>query len=265
LRQAMTAKTDSEMHDHLTAALFFRSTRYSLFPEAATSENLLELNEGMAEYTGTMMSARNDGETEKYLEARLVDFLNNPTFVRSFAYITTPLYGFILQHSERYWNKKISGTTNLTGYFTNAFNVTLPVSLCAECISQYGSEKIMAEEIKRDEEKAERIATFRSIFIVKPHLTAKLENMRISFDPRNLVPLEGYGTVYPTMRISDNWGILSVTGGALVGSNWDKVTLGEPDLITPNKVSGNGWVLDLNNRYIVEKDSTDGNYLLKKR
>lgn len=59
--------------------------------------------------------------------------------------------------------------------------------------------------------------------------------------------------------------MLTVTEGALVGSNWDKVTLSEPVLITPHKVSGNGWVLDLYTGYTVEKDSTDGNYLLMEK
>jgi len=42
-----------------------------------------------------------------------------------------------------------------------------------------------------------------------------LENMSISFDPRNLVPLDDVGTVYPNLRITDNWQILSVDSGAL--------------------------------------------------
>ena len=123
----------------------------------------------------------------------------------------------------------------------------------------------MAEETKREADKVEQIAVFRSTFIEHPHLDVRLEKMNISFNPRNIVPLEGYGTVYPTMRVSDNWGILTVTGGALLGSNWDKVTLSEPILITSDKVSGNGWVLELNKDYIVEKNSSDGNYHLKKK
>jgi hypothetical protein len=67
------------------------------------------------------------------------------------------------------------------------------------------------------------------------------------------------------MRVADNWGILTVKEGALIGSNWDKVTLSEPVLITPLKVSGTGWVLELNMGYIVEKDSSGGNYSLRKR
>ena len=171
----------------------------------------------------------------------------------------------MLQRSDKHWNRNITSTTDLTDYFTKAFNLSVPDNLCAECISQYGSEKIMADEIKRDEERVERIAGYRSLFIIKPHLNIRLENMRISFDPRNLIPLEEYGTVYPTIRVSDNWGILTVTEGALLGSNWDKVTLSEPILITSDKVSGNGWVLELNKDYIVEKNSSDGNYLLKKK
>jgi hypothetical protein len=153
LRQAMTAKTISDTHNHLANALFFRKTRYSLFPEAATSENLMELNEGLAEYTGTIMSGRTDQEIIKHLEKKLIEFQKNPTFVRSFAYITTPLYGFILARSDKYWNRNITSATNLTDYFTRAFNLSIPVSLCADCISQYGSEKIFSEEIVREKEK----------------------------------------------------------------------------------------------------------------
>ena len=89
--------------------------------------------------------------------------------------------------------------------------------------------------------------------------------MNISFDPRNLVPLEGYGTVYPTMRVSDNWGILTVNEGALLGNNWDRIVLSEPIMTTSEKSSGKGWTLQINIGYTVEKNNSDGNYTLKKK
>jgi hypothetical protein len=89
--------------------------------------------------------------------------------------------------------------------------------------------------------------------------------MSISFDPRNIMPIEGYGTVYPTLRVSDNWGILTVTNGALLGTNWDKITVSEPTLIDVDKVAGNGWTIDLNSGYFIEKNSSDNNYYLKKK
>jgi len=89
--------------------------------------------------------------------------------------------------------------------------------------------------------------------------------MSISFDPRNIIPLEDKGSVYPTLRVSDNWGILTVTDGALIESNWSKVTVSSPTSINADKASGNGWTLDINKGYILEKNTATGNFILKKR
>jgi hypothetical protein len=225
----------------------------------------MELNEGLASYTGLMMSGRSDAETISYFEKKLIEFQKWPTFVRSFAYLTTPIYGFILNHKDKAWNRQISDTTNLISYFIRAFGLTVPVALCPDCLNKYGSERIISEETGREEEKVKQIAEFKKIFVEQPHLEIRLEKMNISFDPRNIVPVEGYGTVYPTMRISDNWGILTVKGGALLGSNWDRVTLSEPSTVAVNKVSGSGWILELNEGYSVKKDKADRNYKLFKK
>lgn len=153
LSQALTAPTNSEMHDHLANAIFFRKTRYSLFPGAVSSENIMELNEGLAAYTCEMMSGRSNAETISYFEKKLMEFQKWPTFVRSFAYLTTPIYGFILNGTDKAWNRQISDTTNLTSYFIRAFNLTVPVTLCGDCLNKYGSERIINEENRREEEK----------------------------------------------------------------------------------------------------------------
>src|SRR6185369_16778641 len=44
-------------------ALLFRAYRRSLFPDSATNENALELNEGLAEYTGVKLSSADLQET----------------------------------------------------------------------------------------------------------------------------------------------------------------------------------------------------------
>jgi hypothetical protein len=265
LRQALIASTDSEIREDLANALFFRKTRYSLFPEAVSSENLMELNEGLAAYTGIMMSGRNYNETISYFEQKLKEFQNWPTYVRSFAYLTTPLYGFILSRTDNKWNRQIGDTTDLTGYFIRVFSLKVPVTLCPDCLNKYGFEKIVSEETRREEDKIVQIAEFKKILIDQPHLQIRLEKMNISFDPRNLIPVQGYGTVYPTMRISDIWGILTVTGGALLGKNWDTVLLSKPLLSNSEGVSGNGWSLELSKGYIVEKNASDRNYILKKK
>lgn len=265
LRQTLTSSSKYEVIDNLANAIFFRETRYSLFPGAVSSENLMELNEGLAAYTGLMMSGRSSAEAISYFEKKLIEFQKWPTFVRSFAYLTTPIYGFILNRTDKSWNRQIVDTTNLTSYFIRAFGLKIPVILCPDCLNKYGSDKIINEENRREEDRLKQIAEFKKIFIENSHLEIKLEKMSISFDPRNIVPVEGYGSVYPTLRVSGIWGILTVTGGALLGTRWDRVILSEPVMITANRVTGNGWILELNDGFIVKKDSSERNYVLLKK
>jgi hypothetical protein len=253
------------IREHLSNAVFFRKTRYSVFPGASVNENKLELNEGLAAYTGFMMSGRDDRESLDYFNNKLIEFQKYPTFVRSFAYFTTPIYGFILSKSEKEWNKQITDTTNLTDYFIRAFGLSVPPILCPDCLARYNYKDILDEETTREEEKVKQIAEFKKTFIEKPHLEILLEKMNISFDPRNIIPLEEYGNVYPSMRISDNWGILTVTGGALLSKNWDKVTVSEPAVMSSEKITGEGWTLELNDAYKVEKILSGGNFALKKK
>ena len=46
------ALNSDKPENHINNALLFRQYRHQLFPEAEISENSLEINEGMAEYTG---------------------------------------------------------------------------------------------------------------------------------------------------------------------------------------------------------------------
>ncbi|WP_336830540.1 hypothetical protein [Sphingobacterium multivorum] len=75
---------------HLKDALIFRKYRNSLFSGSAHIENQLELNEGIAEYTGVMISGRNKEKTKKHFTDVVDRSFSNPTYVRSFAYNTTP-------------------------------------------------------------------------------------------------------------------------------------------------------------------------------
>jgi len=265
LRQALVAKSISEVNRHLADALYFRNHRYSVFQNAKANENSLELNEGLATYTGVFMSGRDNKQMEAYFENQIIGFQNYPTFVRSFAYLTIPLYGIILSKSDKYWNRQIDNNTNLTDFFIKSFKLQIPENLEVESLNQYGFSKIDSVETKREEKIKQLIAEYKIKFIEQPHLEIRFEKMSVSFDPRNIMPVDGYGTVYPTLRVSDNWGILTVSDGALLGTNWDKITVSEPTSINTERVVGNGWTIDLAKGYFVEKNNSDNNYSLKKQ
>ncbi|QBA21021.1 hypothetical protein EU348_07375 [Chryseobacterium indologenes] len=267
LKQAIRSNSEKEMKQHLTNALTFRKYRNTLYKGSETTENLLELNEGIAEFTGLIMSGRNKDQTRSYFLNGIEGFMKNPTFVRSFAYYTTSVYGYLLYHKDPDWNKKIDAKTDLTGYFIKAFDIRIQADLqkAVEKLSDnYNGTAIIKEETDREEQTKKRIAEYKLKFIQQPHFEIKFEKMNVSFDPRNIVPVEDKGTVYPNIRITDLWGILTVENGALMSPNWDKISISNPVNTENKKVSGDGWILELTDGYTIAKEEGSGNYKLSK-
>jgi hypothetical protein len=268
LKRAVQTNNKIEQKTHLTNALTFRKFRYSLYPGADTTENLLELNEGIAEYTGSAISGRNKKQSTEYFVQSINSFLNNPTFVRSFAYQTIPVYGNLLASTKNDWNREITIKTNLTDYFIKALDISLPNNLektAGLILNQYNGEVIISEETDREKKTIKLTAEYKNKFIIQPHFELVLEQMNVSFDPRNIMPIEGNGTVYPNMRVTDNWGVLTVENGALMSSNWDKISVAVPLKNENENLSGDGWKLELKEGYSAVKDETTGNYKLTKK
>lgn len=265
LKKALLSKTTAEMKNHLSNAIIFRKYRHLLYPGSDSTENLLELNEGIAEYTGIMMSGRNKEQMVAHLTGNIDLFMSNPTFVRSFAYQTVPGYGYLLSLSNNKWNQTLTCKTNLIDQFIREFGLTIPDDLkntVSSIASQYNQQTINSEETARAEKIKQVISDYKSKFIELPHLELPLIKMSVSFDPRNLMPLEDKGTVYPNLRITDNWGILTVNNGALMSPNWNTISVSIPLTIEGTIVSGDGWRLELNDGYKVTKDGKSENYQL---
>lgn len=268
LKKTIQTTNEIERKTHLTNALTFRKYRYSLYPGADTTENLLELNEGLAEYTGSVISGRNEKQSIEHFMQSINSFLSNPTFVRSFAYQTIPIYGYLLDNTKKGWNREITIKTNLTDYFIKVFDISLPNDLKKTTdliLNQYNGEVIISEEKTREEKTKKLITEYKSKFITQPHFELVFEQMNVSFDPRNIMPIEDKGTVYPNIRVTDNWGILTVENGALMSSNWDKISVTIPVKNENKNISGDGWTLELKDGYSVTKNENTGNYKLTKK
>lgn len=268
LKKAVKATSARELNTHLTNAFTFRKLRYSIYPGADSTENLLELNEGLAEYTGLMISGRNREQILTHIEKKTNAFFANPTFVRSFAYHTIPVYGYLLRDKKKDWNRRVTAQTNLTDLFVDAFGLDIPNELQqrVEAISAgYNGQAIIREETARAEQRKKLIAGYKKKFIEEPHFEIPFEKMSVSFDPRTIVPVEDKGTVYPDIRVTDNWGILTAEKGALISPGWDKIVVTIPIEVTNEKISGDGWTLELLDGYTVTKDDGNGNFKLMKR
>ncbi len=266
LKKALTTNNENQQKEHIKNALLFRAYRHQIFSNAKENENLLELNEGLAEYTGTTLSARNDENLKKHYIQAIERLYENPTFVSSFAYRTIPVYGYFMKQNDETWNLKISEKTNLTNYIYEHFNISIPENLKDTILGirkGYNYTQINDFETKRDRKQKEVLAKLDEIFQENPILVIPFQNMNISYNPSNLIPYRDLGTVYPNLRITDDWGILTVEKGALVGKNWRKVIVSEPIKTEEKIIEGNGWKLELNNDWELVKIKE--NYTLKKK
>ncbi|MCL3781273.1 hypothetical protein EMN47_12860 [Prolixibacteraceae bacterium JC049] len=247
LKQALVSNAPIK---HLKKALMFRQYRYQHFPEAKKAENSLEINEGLAEYTGSILSGRADSDLKKHYSSKIDWFYTMPTFVRSFAYFTIPVYGYFMQQTEKGWNLRIKKNTNLTDFIQQFWSVSTS-TYTEEEIKQagklYGITTITEFETQRAVKREKLISTYKQQFLTDSVVELDLLKMRISFDPTNIMPLDSLGTVYPNLRISDKWGILKIDScGALMSPKWNKVTISNPRLITDSVITGKGWKLSLN-------------------
>lgn len=265
LKMALVTDNVAQQNNHIKNAVFFRKYRHQLFPSAEENESLLELNEGLAEYTGSILSDRNNKELKTHYINAIERLYANPTFVSSFAYRTIPVYGYFMKQNNETWNLDITKNTNLTDYISDFFGVSIPINLkdsVYQIRDDYNFNDIYDFETRRADKQKEVIALLDKKFQENPILTIPLENMNIGFNPSNLIPYRELGTVYPNLRITDTWGILTVDKGALVDKNWGHVIVSEPIKTDNNIIEGDGWKLELDNNWEVVK--IEENYMLKK-
>ena len=244
---------------HIKNALLFRQYRYQLFPEAKFHENSLEINEGLAEFTGSILSGRTKNELQKYYISKIDWFYTFPTFVRSFAYFTIPVYGYFMRQSDEKWNLKINKNTNLTDFILEFFKAKQSKINEKEILLTgrlYNIDSIINFEQDRELKRLKQLKKYKSKFLGDSIIKIRLENMNFGFNPSNLVPLDSFGTVYPNIRITDNWGILEVDScGALMSPDFKYVSISFPELITDTLIKGKGWKLKLNSNWKLEKEN----------
>lgn len=267
LRKALLSEGYDRI-SHIKNALIFREYRRSLFRGSAESERKMELYEGLAEYTGLRLCGLSLSEAALYLsDTAYFARLNVPSFEKSFAYYSGPAYGFLLDLMKVKWRDTFKPTDDLGNLLKTALNITLSVDLeqsAGKSAPYYNGAIIRSEETDRALENQKRIADFKSRLIDGPHLDIPLRQMNLEYDPRRVISLDIYGTLYPSIRISDLWGVLIVTdSGALISPEWNRITVSSPGSIEGVSITGNGWKLEMNDGWEIVPGTRQGDFVLQ--
>ncbi|MET0646957.1 MAG: hypothetical protein ABW208_10080 [Pyrinomonadaceae bacterium] len=248
-------------------ALLFRARRRALFPRAADEEREMELHEGLAEYTGVRLSGSPD-PARLLIDFNLAEESRRESFVRSFAYASGPAYGLLLDGAAPGWTRRLHKTDDLAELLRARLRLTPrrddDERETASRARVYGGEELTVAEVRREEARRQVVAGYRARLVEGPVLSIPLRRMRMSFDPGNLAPLEGLGTVYPNIRVVDVWGVLNVArGGALMNKTYSVVVVPAPPDASARPVRGDGWTLELNDGWTLAPGAREGDLVLK--
>lgn len=277
-------------------ALLFRAYRRSLFPEAEKNETALELNEGLAEYTGVRLSSADLQETVVRADLILRQARNNPTFARSFAYISGPAYGALLDlvggpsrevsggsgrplsggarrtFGGGSWPKSLTPSSDLGELLRQRFGIRLSVSEAAAraAVARYNGQEIIALETKQEQRRKREIAEAKKKFLDGPTLILSVTaDVNYSYDPNNVIGVDGSNTVYPTLRMVDAWGVLTVTNGAWLerdtAGHLTRARVPAPTDLSARPLKGDGWSLELTNGWTILPSDHPGDLKLNKR
>jgi hypothetical protein len=266
LTRAINASEDDERRAAIADALLFRADRYRLFLKAAADEKALDMNEGLAEYTGVRLGNPQPSEAQAAALRDLNNQARVPSLVRSFAYATGPAYGLLLDRCRPDWRTALQTGQTLPELLQSALKLTLPADLehaTQQQAVRYDGVALHATESERETKRQARLTLYRAQFIDGPSLSIPLQKMSVQFDPRTLQPLDDLGTVYPEIRVSDVWGILEASKGALVKGEWGSVVITAPTNPTSSPIKGDGWTLELKPGWKLVPAARKGDYLLQ--
>ena len=125
--EAALKKPINERGPDLTNALLFREKRRQLFPNSFKNERILEMNEGLAEYTGVILGRPKDSIPHHLYQ--VIDTASvRKSFIRSAAYMTGPVYGYLLYQKDPEWTLKIDSNADFPALIAKYYEVSMQTS-----------------------------------------------------------------------------------------------------------------------------------------
>jgi len=268
--KALKKAIDSEGEEQILAirdALIFRGSHRESYPRSAALENRFETYEGLATFTYNLLATNSP---EEY-RARLFEYLDRiysfQSYARSYGSVHGALYATLLNAKGFDFKAITADTVDLGNMVRELWRIELPDKcrdVAGSIALHYNIEEIYEEEDQRLLDIRERLNNQVSVFTEKPVVLLELESPYFDFEPENVRFLDTLGTLYHTLRVSDNWGKLTVDeGDCLVSNNYKYLRITARGLKTDkNHIDGEGWQIILNDGWKIGESGQ--NYFIRK-
>jgi hypothetical protein len=266
LRSAISSEGE-ERNLAIRDALIFRGARHEAYPAYVNDERRFENYEGLPTFSYTLLctSSRDEQKT------RLLDGINfyygRNTYHSTYGFIHGALYAYLLY--DKGFRPGILTTDNadLGKLTADYYGVTMPEvirDVAGSIAINYNIETIRQEEAEREQRIKEEVAKKLNVYTEKPVVFLDLESPSFGFEPTDPSSLDTLGTIYTSLRVSDNWGKLIVNEtGCLVSHNLKEIRVPAKGIkAVKGHISGEGWDLWLADTWEMVK--SDQNYLVRK-
>jgi hypothetical protein len=240
-------------------ALAFRQRRRSIYTTAAENERALEINEGTASYTGTVLAASSRADAITNALVTLTPAEKGESFVRTFAYASGPAYGLLLDEALPGWQRALHASDDLGTLLMNALAVR-PSTDAERAAGKYGGIELLAAEQRRERLRQDRINELRLQFVDGPVLVLP-GGGRTASDSRGATVIPGIGTIYfHTYRASGPWGTLVAEKGVLLASDGRSRRVPAPVRQDDGTMSGDGWTFTAAPGWTVREGARQGDF-----
>jgi hypothetical protein len=241
----------------LRDALAFRARRHGLFPGARESEQWQEINEGLAQYTGTVVATDSPADAERDAIVQLEQAPRYETFVRTYAYPTGAAYGVLLDEVAPGWTRRVRGTDAFGDLLAAAARIG-PADDPASAAERYGAAALRSAEDRRERERVARVADYTRRFVEGPVLVLP-PTRQSSSTTSGLTPLGEHGTIVRGFRTSAPWGTFEADA-VLRAHDLSSYAVPAPREAAGRVLTGPGWRLELAPGWVVRPGPRDGDF-----
>ena len=243
-------------------ALAFRHARHARFANMAETERALDINEGLASYTQAVLPAPSEADAiATVIEGLAAADGTAESFVRTFAYVSGPAYGLLLDTASAGWTRRVRASDDPAALLMHAI-AGAPAADAAAAAARYGGPEVRAAEERREQQRQTRIAELRRQFIDGPVLVMPGGGGGMS-DSRGAVVIPGAGTVYfGVYSQKGEWGALEATKGVLLSSDGRVRRLPAPVRRDETTVAGDGWTVKAAPGWVIRDGPRPGDYEL---
>jgi hypothetical protein len=245
-------------------ALAFRQARHTRYPDKVESERALDINEGLASYTQTVLAAPSEADAIARALDRLAGAEDGDSFVRTFTYTSGPAYGLLLDAASPGWPRKVRASDDSAVLLMRALGVQ-PVVDVAAAAARYGGAELRAAEEQREQQRQARIAELRRRFVDGPVFVMPGGGGGLS-NSMGAVVIPDAGTVYfNPYRMSGDWGTLEAEKGVLEASDGRSRRLPAPVRGDGATISGDGWTFKAAAGWVIREGGRRGDYEVVRR